>query len=71
MANTTGLYTEVFFASIFAIVAASLWVEYTKGFIARTFGEHPNVLLVTAIIITLIPVLIFQFLFSKRDPSQN
>lgn len=55
------LYTEVVLVTILSLVASSLWIEWTKGFILKLC---PEMLLPFAFIITLLAVLILQIIFA-------
>lgn len=62
-------YTELIFTTILSLVAASIWIEWTKGFVQRNFEGHPSALMGVALAITLLAIFCLQYVFNDGKPS--
>ena len=58
-------YTELVFTTILSLVAASLWIEWIKGFISRHFDGNPGALMGMAMAITLLAIFCLQLMFTS------
>ena len=63
-------YAEMIVVTVLSLLAASLWIEYVKGFVARHFDGHPSALMAMALLITLLAIGSLHFLFSD-GPEQD
>jgi hypothetical protein len=57
-------YTELVLSTILSLVAASLWIEWTRGFIHRYFEGQPSAVMGVALTITLLAIFCLQFVFN-------
>ena len=64
-------YTELVFTTILSLVAASLWIEWIKGFISRHFGGNPGALMGIAIAITLLAIFCLQLMFTSTPKESE
>lgn len=64
-------YLEMVVATVLSLLAASLWTRWTEDFIRTYFDNSPSALLGFAIGITLLAVLLLQFLFSADEPRKT
>lgn len=61
--KTLGVYAEMVSVTILSLVAASMWIELTKGTICRLFDNNPLVLLVAAIFSTFMAIYGLKYMF--------
>lgn len=64
-------YTEMVVITVLSLVAASLWIEYTKGFVARHFNNNPSALAAVALLITLLAIGSLHLLFSELPEGER
>ena len=62
-------FAEIILLSIFSIVAAGLWLDWTRGVIATHFQNNPYVVLGLAITITLVGMLAMRSFFANYSMS--
>jgi hypothetical protein len=61
--KNTAFYAEMVAVTVLSLVAASMWIEVTKGTICRVFDNNPFVLLIAAIGSTLLAIFGLKYLF--------
>ena len=59
-------YTELVVTTVLSLLAASLWIEWTKDMVIEIFGTSRWALLGTALVVTLIAVFILKLLFTTE-----
>jgi len=60
-------YVEAVTITIMSMVAASLWIELTKGTIARFFGSNSFVMLLAAITATTVAIFGLKYMFCDHS----
>lgn len=65
--KTTAFYAEMVSITILSLVAASMWIELTKGTMSRTFDNNPWVLFLAAIAATLIAIFGLKYMFCDNS----
>ncbi len=67
--RSLGFYAEAVSITILSMVAASMWIELTKGTICRIFDNNPLVLLMAAVGATLIAIFGLKYMFCEHTPE--
>lgn len=61
--NKEYVYTEAIIVTILSLVAASLWIDWTKQFIYGHFPNNPSALFACALAISLLAMFGLQVIF--------
>jgi len=69
--KTLGVYAEMVSITILSLVAASMWIELTKGTISRLFNNDPFVLLLAAIAATLLAIFGLKYMFCDNTNTHH
>jgi hypothetical protein len=74
--KTTAVYAEMVSITILSLVAASMWIELTKGTICRVYDNNPFVLLIAAISATMLAIFGLKYMFCheldhRRSDTSN
>jgi len=69
--KTVAVYAEMVSITILSLVAASMWIELTKGTICRVFDNNPFVLLIAAITATMIAIFGLKYMFCDHTPRKD
>lgn len=64
-------YTEMIIVTVLSLLAASLWIEYAKGFVARHFNNHPTALIAVALIVSLLAICSLNMMFSDIPKNEE
>jgi hypothetical protein len=64
-------YAEMIIVTVLSLVAASLWIEYVKGFVSRCFDNHPTAMLASAMVVTFMAIVVLNILFTHLLPDQK
>lgn len=64
-------YAEMIFVTVLSLVAASLWIEYVKGFVNRCFNNHPTAMLASAMVVTFMAIILLNILFTHLLPDKK
>lgn len=73
MKKDVRFYSELIITTILSLVAASMWIEWMKGFVQHSFDGHPGALMGVALTITLLAIFCLQYMFNepKEEDKQN
>lgn len=69
--KTIATYAEMVSITILSLVAASLWIEVTKGTICRVYDNNPYVLLLAAITATLLAIFGLKYMFCNHPAHKS
>ena len=61
------LYTEIIVVTIVSLVAASFWIEWSKGMVNYCFSNNSTAMLACALVVTLIAILGLQVVFNETQ----
>ncbi len=62
-------YSELIIVTVLSLLAASLWIEFTKGMVISHFGNMPAAWFGTAFVVSLVAIWFLNLLFS--DPAMG
>ena len=64
-------YSEMIVVTVLSLLASSLWIEYTKGFIARHFHNDLSALFISALLMSLLAICFLHILFSDLPTKEE